>query len=102
LVYNEKELVFAIQALEVDRVNFAFTILFHNVLLCFRALRNSDVENKEKFWITTAASNFIKSKERAVKCLRDILSYFPEIDKMSKFMHKYDEILQGDSENREF
>ena len=35
----------------------------------------------------------VKTKERALKCLRDILSYFPEIDKMSKFMHKYDEFL---------
>ena len=76
--------------------------------MCFRALRNSDDDdrnkNPEKFWIQAANLKLVKTKERALKCLRDIISYFPEIDKMSKFMHKYDEFLESDScgENLEF
>ena len=44
----------------------------------------------------------MKTKEKAIKCLKDILGYFPEIDKMSKFMNKYDEFLKSDNDNLEF
>lgn len=71
-----------------DRIRYALYILLNNILICFKTLKG---ENSTP-WIKTE-QNTCKSKIKAHNCLNEIIGYFPEVQKMQKFLKRFDTLI---------
>lgn len=105
------DLKFSTLRFNEETIKIAFKLLLENVLMCCRVLKDPQNINKKKtayqflFSRTNSLLNENQSPEKncqlAMTCLQSIVSYFPEIHKMKKFLAKFDMLIkQQQAENK--
>jgi hypothetical protein len=72
----------AVASFSDERARFAFYILLSNIVISMRELRSVQVVH----W--SQSFSFLKMEH--LKALRSIFSYFPSVQKMERFLRKFD------------
>ena len=97
MVFSGGDMWYALHSYEEDRIKFAFYLMLSNILICFRALRapNGQSETVNQYWISRATSNLDSNAAKASECLSHILSYFPEVSRMQKYLKKLEALQRS-------